>query len=81
MLTYKVQVVQIAAHIIPQPVASAIQHHTILLAIVVVGLIFAPGRFLHHFTYKFCFVIKNSYTITFIILLKICNAARSLKRA
>lgn len=53
MLTYKVQVVQIAAHIIPQPVASAIQHHTILLTIIVVGLIFAPGRLLHHFAYKY----------------------------
>jgi len=45
MLTDEVQVVQVTANVIPQPIASAIQHDAVLLAIVVVWLVFAPSWF------------------------------------
>lgn len=44
MLADKVQVVQVAAHVVPQPTAAAVEYCAILLAVIVVGLIFAPGR-------------------------------------
>lgn len=47
MLADKVQIVQIAADVVPQPAAAPIQHDTVLLAVVVVRLIFAPGRLQH----------------------------------
>lgn len=47
MLADEVQIVQIAADIVPQPAAASIQHDTVLLAVVVVRLIFAPGRLQH----------------------------------
>lgn len=51
VLAHIVQVVQIAAHIVPQPVAAAVQHHAILLAVVVVGLVLAPGGLQHNVAY------------------------------
>lgn len=46
------QIVQVAAHIIPQPIASAIEDDTVLFAIIIIRLILAPGRLLHYFTWK-----------------------------
>jgi len=42
-----VKVVQIAADIIPEPTATSVQHDAVLLAVVVVGLVLAPGWPLH----------------------------------
>lgn len=50
MLANKVQVVQVAAHVVPQPAAATVQHCAILLAVIVVGLIFAPGGFQNDIT-------------------------------
>lgn len=44
MLTNKMQIIQITAHIIPQPISATIEHHAILLPIVIVRLLFAPRR-------------------------------------
>lgn len=52
VLTYEMQIVQVAAHVIPQPIASAIENHTVLFAVVVVRLILAPGGLLHYFTWE-----------------------------
>lgn len=50
MLTHKVEIVEIAADVIPKPVASSIENHTILFAVVVVRLILAPCRLHNDFT-------------------------------
>lgn len=44
MLTDEVQIVQVAANIVPQPTAAAIEHHAILFTVIVVGLVLAPCR-------------------------------------
>lgn len=46
-LTYPVQVIKVATDVIPKPTATAVQHHAVLLAIVIVRLVLSPGRFLH----------------------------------
>lgn len=58
MLTDEVQIVQVAAHVVPQPIASAIEDDTVLLSVVVVRLVLAPGRLLHYFT---CVTSCNIY--------------------
>lgn len=60
MLTDEVQIVQVAAHVVPQPIAPAIEDDTVLLSVVVVWLILAPGRLLHYFTW-----IKSCITYVF----------------
>ena len=52
MLANEMQIIQIAANVIPQPIPSAIQNNAILFAIVIVWLIFAPGRFQYDIAYK-----------------------------
>lgn len=44
------QVVEVAAHVVPQPGAAAVQHHAVLLAVVVVGLVLAPSWLRDHLT-------------------------------
>jgi membrane protein YdbS with pleckstrin-like domain len=51
VLTYPVQVVQVAADVIPQPAAPSVQHHTVLLPVVIVRLVFTPRRLRHHLSY------------------------------
>jgi len=47
-LTDPVKVIKIAADIIPEPAATSVQHDAILLAVVVVRLVLAPGWLLHN---------------------------------
>lgn len=42
MLTHKMQIVKITADVVPQPITAAVEHNTILFAIVIVRLIFPP---------------------------------------
>lgn len=42
-----VKVVEIAADVIPEPAATSVQHDAVLLAVVVVRLVLAPGWPLH----------------------------------
>jgi len=51
MLADPVQIVEVAADVIPEPVAAAIQDNTVLLAVVVIRLVLAPRRASHHLTY------------------------------
>lgn len=51
MLADVVQIVKVTAHVVPQPVATAIKNHTILLTVVIIGLVFAPGRLQNNVTY------------------------------
>lgn len=44
MLANIMQIVQIAAHIVPQPIPTTVQHYAILLSVVVVRLVLAPCR-------------------------------------
>lgn len=44
-----VKVIEVAANIIPQPAATSVEHDAVLLAIVVVRLVLAPGWPLHDF--------------------------------
>lgn len=43
MLAYPVQVIEIAAYVVPQPPAAAVQNDAILLTIVVIRLVFSPS--------------------------------------
>lgn len=52
VLADPVQIVQVTAHVVPQPLAPPVQHHAILLAVVVVGLVLAPRRFGDNVTCK-----------------------------
>lgn len=36
------QIVEITADVVPQPITTAVEHNTILFAIVIVRLVFAP---------------------------------------
>lgn len=47
VLAHKVKIVEVASDVIPQPIARAIEHRAVLLAVVVVRLVLAPRR-LHH---------------------------------
>lgn len=42
-----VEVVEVAADVVPQPTATSVQHDAVLLAVVVVRLVLAPGWPLH----------------------------------
>lgn len=42
-----VKVVEIAADVIPEPTATSVKHDAVLLAVVIVRLILAPGWLLH----------------------------------
>lgn len=42
MLTHEMQIVEITADVVPQPITTAVEHNTILFAIVIVRLVFAP---------------------------------------
>ena len=45
-----VEVVQIAADVVPEPVTSPIEHHAVLFAVVIVRLLTTPLRFVDHVT-------------------------------
>lgn len=49
---HPVQVVQVAAYVVPQPAAAAVKHDAVLLAVVVVGLVLAPGGPNHRLAYR-----------------------------
>ena len=42
------QIVKVAANVVPQPATATVQHHAILLAVVIIWLILSPGWFLHN---------------------------------
>lgn len=46
------QVVKVAANVVPQPATATVQHHAILLAVVIVWLILSPGWFLHNLAWE-----------------------------
>lgn len=47
-LAYPMQIVKVTANVIPQPATTTVQHYAILLAVIIIWLIFSPGRFLHN---------------------------------
>jgi len=58
-----VKVVEIAADIIPEPATTSVQHDAVLLAVVVVGLVLAPGWPLHDLA---CNAVRLFYLDVFI---------------
>lgn len=76
VLADPVQVVQVAAHIVPQPGPSPIEHNAVLFTIVVVRLIFAPSWTHYHITWK---KVRNKQMCRIITSINLSSTGDHLK--